>query len=151
VPLDVSQLARATVERFGAADPDRKVDVVVDDGLVAKGDARLVEILLDNLIDNAWKYTANRRARRSPSARSPVHPPTTLFVRGQTARASIPRTPRSSSASSSACIRTKTSKARESGSRRWIGSFVVTAERSGEGEADRGAVFYFTLGGRSRR
>jgi light-regulated signal transduction histidine kinase (bacteriophytochrome) len=38
------------------------VDVTVEDGLVARTDPALADIVLENLIGNAWKFTAGRPA-----------------------------------------------------------------------------------------
>jgi light-regulated signal transduction histidine kinase (bacteriophytochrome) len=36
------------------------VDVTIEDGLTAWGDARLLGIVIDNLLGNAWKYSSRR-------------------------------------------------------------------------------------------
>jgi signal transduction histidine kinase len=56
--VDLSSIARRVVKRLRDADPARAVAVTVQDGLVARGDARLLEIALSNLLGNAWKYTS---------------------------------------------------------------------------------------------
>jgi len=61
---DLSKLGRHIGELLGRSDPDRKVAFTVHDGLVAHVDRRLVEVLLENLLGNAWKFTA-----RAPSPR----------------------------------------------------------------------------------
>ncbi|MCE9582643.1 MAG: hypothetical protein K8T20_09140 [Planctomycetes bacterium] len=61
--IDLSAMARDTGEALRAAEPTRAVDFRVQPGLRASGDARLVRALLDNLVGNAWKFTA----KRSPS------------------------------------------------------------------------------------
>jgi signal transduction histidine kinase len=63
-PVDLGALAAAIIERLRAADESRSVDVVVARPMLASGDARLLEVALENLVDNAWKYT-----RLTPSAR----------------------------------------------------------------------------------
>ncbi len=55
--LDLSRLGRRIGELLAKSEPDRTVTFVVDDGLVADADARLVEIILENLLGNAWKFT----------------------------------------------------------------------------------------------
>ncbi|HTA21851.1 MAG TPA: CHASE3 domain-containing protein [Polyangia bacterium] len=55
--VDLGALAAAIVERRRADDETRSVDVVVTRPMLASGDARLLEIALENLVDNAWKYT----------------------------------------------------------------------------------------------
>ena len=40
------------------------MEFVIDEGLVASGDARLLRVVLENLLGNAWKFTAKHpRAR----------------------------------------------------------------------------------------
>lgn len=56
--LDLSEMARLTIKELQSAQPDRSVEVKIQDGLQAKGDARLISVVLGNLLGNAWKYTA---------------------------------------------------------------------------------------------
>jgi DNA-binding response OmpR family regulator len=63
-PVDVSAIATAVVEELQRRDPARDVAVHVAPGLVATGDERLVRILFDNLLGNAWKFTAKRASAR---------------------------------------------------------------------------------------
>ena len=57
-PIDLSALAGELVRELARAEPDRTVAVAIEPGLTARGDRRLVEALLRNLLHNAWKYTA---------------------------------------------------------------------------------------------
>jgi len=56
----LDHLARRVVARLADGDPQRVVTVDVSDGLVAQGDPKLVESLLENLLGNAWKFTSRR-------------------------------------------------------------------------------------------
>ncbi|HEY8050159.1 MAG TPA: ATP-binding protein [Ramlibacter sp.] len=58
--VDLSQLARETIEGLQQQHPGRRVQVHVEDGLVARGDPQLLHIVLENLVGNAWKFTAQR-------------------------------------------------------------------------------------------
>jgi two-component system sensor histidine kinase/response regulator len=62
--VDLSALARAIIERLREAEPDRKMDVRIRPGLTTVGDGQLLRIALDNLLENAWKFSA-----RQPEAR----------------------------------------------------------------------------------
>ena len=56
--LDLSAMVREIGADLAAKNPGREVELVVADGVVADGDARLVRVLLDRLLCNAWKFTA---------------------------------------------------------------------------------------------
>lgn len=62
--FDISQAARDILEMRCRLQPERQVEIDVEDGLVAHGDGRLLTALLENLLGNAWKFTA-----RLPQAR----------------------------------------------------------------------------------
>lgn len=62
--LDVSALARAAIERLARAEPARRVAVTIEDGLSAFADRALFSMVLDNLLGNAWKFTAKRADAR---------------------------------------------------------------------------------------
>jgi light-regulated signal transduction histidine kinase (bacteriophytochrome) len=62
--VDLSALAREVADELAARDPHRTVDVAVQDGLSAIGDRELLRIAIENLIANAWKFTAGRDGAR---------------------------------------------------------------------------------------
>jgi PAS domain S-box-containing protein len=62
--IDLSLLARAAFKRMRASDPGRTVDVVLPDHLWAYLDPPLASNLVDNLLDNAWKFSS-----KTPNAR----------------------------------------------------------------------------------
>jgi PAS domain S-box-containing protein len=58
--VDVSALAGEITDELRDTEPDRRVDVVIADSLVATGDSHLIRLALDNLLSNAWKFTGKR-------------------------------------------------------------------------------------------
>jgi light-regulated signal transduction histidine kinase (bacteriophytochrome) len=63
-PVDLTQLASDTVAVVKERYPNREVTFHVDAAMTAYGDARLLRIALENLLDNAWKYTAHTDGAR---------------------------------------------------------------------------------------
>ncbi|TMQ05276.1 MAG: hypothetical protein E6J90_49490 [Deltaproteobacteria bacterium] len=59
--FDLAPLAREVVDELRAAEPARKVDVVIPGALPAHGDPRLLRAVLATLLQNAWKFTSRRR------------------------------------------------------------------------------------------
>ena len=64
VPVDLGRVAASAVDELRARDPARAVDVAIAPDLHADADARLVRALVDNLLANAWKFTATRARAR---------------------------------------------------------------------------------------
>jgi hypothetical protein len=65
--VDVAALAQAVVSDLRRSDPDRDVVVDIMQDLHIIGDARLLSLVMQNLIGNAWKFT-----RHTPNARIEV-------------------------------------------------------------------------------
>ncbi|HTX53327.1 MAG TPA: PAS domain S-box protein [Candidatus Baltobacteraceae bacterium] len=62
--VNLSATARAITRELGHQCPDRVADVRIEENLVVQGDARLLRALLENLLGNAWKFTAYRSPAR---------------------------------------------------------------------------------------
>ena len=58
--IDLSALVKKIIRHLQESQPRDNVHVTVAPGLEVNGDRRLLEVLLDNLLGNAWKYTARR-------------------------------------------------------------------------------------------
>ncbi len=55
--VDLSSLAAGILAGLAAGSPDRKVETRVQQGLCVQGDPSLLDIMLENLLGNAWKFT----------------------------------------------------------------------------------------------
>jgi PAS domain S-box-containing protein len=55
--VGLSALAHSVADEQIATEPARTVDLAIHDDLTAEGDRRLLGIVLENLLGNAWKFT----------------------------------------------------------------------------------------------
>jgi signal transduction histidine kinase len=62
--VNLSAIVKAVAQELAAAEPHRRVAFVIADGLRAEGDARLLRVLVENLLRNAWKFTAKHAAAK---------------------------------------------------------------------------------------
>ncbi len=79
--VDLSAAVKEIVSELQHSNPERQATFVIEDGVFANGDARLLRLALQNLLDNAWKFTSKRPDARiefgtKKSSREP-----TYFVR----------------------------------------------------------------------
>lgn len=58
--VDLSALATLILGRLEESEPDRKVQKTIGSGIKVEGDSHLLQIVLDNLLGNAWKYTGKK-------------------------------------------------------------------------------------------
>jgi signal transduction histidine kinase len=79
--VDLSALAREIVAELRRAQPDRQVEVVIADGLRAVGDGRLLAVALQNLLGNAWKFTARQARARIELGRTNENGHSAFFVK----------------------------------------------------------------------
>jgi len=56
--VDLSAIAKAIAEDLRKSQPERDVRVTVADGMETEADPHLLQVLMGNLLDNAWKYTS---------------------------------------------------------------------------------------------
>jgi len=64
VPVNLSQIAGFVVDELRRQQPEREVEVEIEPALMASGNPTLLRMTLENLIGNAWKYSANARPAR---------------------------------------------------------------------------------------
>jgi signal transduction histidine kinase len=71
-PVNLSQLAGYVVDDLRRHAPERDAEVTIEAGLQTTGDPTLLRLVLENLLGNAWKYSA-RTARARITFGSEVH------------------------------------------------------------------------------
>ncbi|MCC6801415.1 MAG: PAS domain S-box protein [Anaerolineae bacterium] len=58
--INLSEMAQQIAAELREQYPNQTVDFKVEDGLVTNGDARLMQVVMGNLLSNAWKYTSKQ-------------------------------------------------------------------------------------------
>lgn len=144
--IDLSAIARSIMEDLCRKSPHRRVAFVAPMSAPAYADGRLVRIVLDNLLQNSWKYTSRRNQARIEFGVENQSGPNVYFVRDdgsgfdpQSADRLFKPFQRLHSASefpgNGIGLATVRRIIQRHGGEVWA-----------EGEVDKGATFYFTLG-----
>jgi signal transduction histidine kinase len=151
-PVDLARLATQIVEELRTAQPGREVEFVAGENIMAWGDVSLLRVALENLLGNAWKFTARERqariefgADRKPGTRfpSPVY-----FVRDNGAGFDQAYADKLFGA-----FQRLHGQDEFEGTGIGLATVARIVHRHGgrvwaEGRVGEGATFYFTLGGR---
>lgn len=58
--VELSQMAKQITDELKSSEPQRKAVVLIEEGLTADTDPALSRVVLNNLLDNAWKYTSKK-------------------------------------------------------------------------------------------
>jgi two-component system sensor histidine kinase/response regulator len=80
-PVDFSSIAETVAAQLHESDPARSVDVVIRPHVEGAGDPQLLRVVLQNLLDNAWKFTRTRPAAQIEFGTLHQHSDPTYFVR----------------------------------------------------------------------
>jgi light-regulated signal transduction histidine kinase (bacteriophytochrome) len=70
--VDLSAEVTASCDQLRARDPGRQVRVTVQEGVRVTADRTLIRSALDNLLENAWKFTARRDGAAIEFATAPA-------------------------------------------------------------------------------
>jgi len=79
--VNLSAIAQSIAAQLQETAPERQVDFVIQSGLFANGDARLLEIALTNLLSNAFKFTNKSLQTRIEFEQTEIDGQLTFFVR----------------------------------------------------------------------
>jgi two-component system, NtrC family, sensor kinase len=79
--VDLGSIAREIIDDLASKDPGRTVELAVPEPVIAQGDPRLLRVLLENVVGNAWKFTSKVAAARIEVGRSDQNGDTVYHVR----------------------------------------------------------------------
>lgn len=79
--VDVTAIVDSILSARMRAEPERSVDVVVEEGMFAEADPYLVRLVFDCLLDNAWKFTAHTQGPRIEVGKREADGEVIFFVR----------------------------------------------------------------------
>jgi PAS domain S-box-containing protein len=81
VRVDLTALARDVAAALQRSEPQRPINLDIAVGLQAHGDVGLLRVVMDNLLNNAWKYTSQSLRPRVEVGRAMVDGVAAFFVR----------------------------------------------------------------------
>lgn len=62
--INLTDMAKSIIRQFQSIEPDRKIEIIIEPNMVDYADPTLIEMVLQNLLGNAWKYTGNKEVGR---------------------------------------------------------------------------------------
>jgi light-regulated signal transduction histidine kinase (bacteriophytochrome) len=144
--VDLTGLARRILDELGGQSDGRNVNTSVATGLAALADPRLVAVVLENLLGNAWKFTSKRPDARIEVGQQLRGEETVFFVRDNGAGFEMAYAQR---------LFIPFQRLHSEGEFEGTGIGLATVQRIvsrhggniwAEAEKDRGATLFFTLG-----
>jgi PAS domain S-box-containing protein len=80
-PIDMSALAQGIATELQQAEPERKVEFDISPRMKGNGDPALLRIALQNLMNNAWKFTSRKASARIEVGSTNGKGPRAFYVR----------------------------------------------------------------------
>ena len=149
--VDLSSVAQKIAAGLQQRDTTRVVSFHIADGLRTQGDERLLHAVLENMLSNAWKFTAKREEAHIEVGSFDTEETRVYYVRDNGAGFDRTQASRLFSA-----FQRLHSRSDFDGTGIGLATVKRVIERHGgtvwaEGEVGQGATFYFTTGERLRR
>ena len=79
--LDLTQMAHHILDELQQSSPSRQVNVTITEGLSAYADHALINIMLVNLLNNAWKFTQKKEKASIEMGQKQENGETVFFIR----------------------------------------------------------------------
>ena len=145
--VDLADIARNVEKECRERDPERQAHILIQDTMPVIGDQRLLSVILQNLLGNAWKFTSRRKLARIEVGSQPGEAGETVyFVRDNGAGFDMAYAEKLFGT-----FQRLHSPADFAGTGIGLATVKRVVGRHGgriwaEGKENEGAVFYFTLG-----
>ncbi|QJC57052.1 Phytochrome-like protein cph1 [Polaromonas vacuolata] len=62
--VNLSEISKKIMQDWCEQEPQRQVEISIQDDIQVRGDARLLPIVIGNLLGNAWKFSAKQKVSR---------------------------------------------------------------------------------------
>lgn len=143
--VNLSETARAIAAELRMREPERKTTFKIADDIIVYGDGNLLQVVLENLLGNAWKYTKKRDPAYIEFGMTDHGGKRACYVRDNGAGFDMTDAEK---------LFTVFQRLDDSEEYEGFGIGLATVKRIiqshggwvvGEGEAGKGATFYFTL------
>jgi PAS domain S-box-containing protein len=79
--LNISDLVRSILDSLERMHPDRRIEFKIDEGLQVQADQRLLRVALENLLNNAWKFTSKCPLARIDFGKTNANGASAYFIR----------------------------------------------------------------------
>ena len=145
-PLDLGVIVKEKAEELKRGEPERQVEFIVSEDAKTFGDVRLISVLVDNLIRNAWKFSSKHPTARIELGKLEQKGETVFFVKDDGAGFEMEYADK---------LFLPFQRLHPTGEFEGTGIGLATAKRIvqrhggtiwAEGEVEKGATIYFTLG-----
>ena len=144
--VNLTDMAKKIADELKKSEPERHVEFAIAEGLVAQGDSAMLQAVLDNLMRNAWKFTAKQPRAKIEVGRQSSEGKNVYFVRDNGAGFDMTYAHK---------LFVAFQRLHRESDFPGIGIGLTTVQRIihrhggriwAEGDLGRGATFYFTLG-----
>jgi hypothetical protein len=81
IPMNFSAMVHTLADELQKQEPGRKVELVIQPEIMGTADPILMRVVFENLLDNAWKFTARQKAPRIEFGQTIANGVSSFFVR----------------------------------------------------------------------
>jgi light-regulated signal transduction histidine kinase (bacteriophytochrome) len=79
--VDLTSMVRREMDESAKNWPGRQVEIVVEDGITANGDPTLIQVIIRNLVENAFKFTQHRPVSKIEFGLTKIGGKSVYFIR----------------------------------------------------------------------